>query len=215
MTTRRMAQSTNQISTMSGIVAIVSLALCLQLSLCDTSSNTTTTISELNVRRNEVSDYADATTASSAKKQKPLYSTGNELWDNLIRDCLKKPSFSCIQKNVYTYLDGTLNLNDVNVTSKVQLTRNQLVYELPETPNDEENEIYFEGRGEFSIAKRLINFLHAARFHRDCSLLTVFSGQVIRFPHERSIFGACFVCEHLGTVLPRKHSRNFIKSQPN
>lgn len=141
---------------MRSFIAIVSLALSVQLCLCDTSSNLTTvppTISDLNNAKNEVSDYADAipTPSSSVKKDEPLFSTGNELWDGLIRDCLKKPTFSCIQKNVYTYLDTTLNQNDVNVTSKVQLTRNTLVYEIPETPKDEENEIYFEGRGKIGF----------------------------------------------------------------
>lgn len=136
-------------------VAILTLALSLQLSWCDNSSSVATatampvTINALNLIKNEVSDYADTpTTSSSASKQKPMFSTGNELWDNLIRDCLKKPTFSCIQKNVYTFLDTTLSVKDVNVTSKVQLTRNQLDYQIPVTPEDEENEIYFEGRGE-------------------------------------------------------------------
>lgn len=151
-----MSRRTNQIHTtmenFSHFVAIVLLALSLQLCLCDTSANqtTVTTISDLNIAKNEVSDDADMESTSSASQQKPLYSTGNELWDNLIRDCLKKPTFSCIQKNVFTYLDNTLARNDVNVTSKVQLTRNQLHYEIPVAPKDEENEIYFEGRGEQS-----------------------------------------------------------------
>lgn len=141
------------------VVAFLSLAVTLQLCLCDTSSNltiTTTTkppssISDLNIIKNEVSDYVEMPmNSSSVKKQKPLYSTGNELWDGLIRDCLKKPTFSCIQKNVFTYLDTTLNANDVNLTSRVQITRNEVNYEIPATPSDEENEINFEGRGKFS-----------------------------------------------------------------
>lgn len=74
-----------------------------------------------------------------------------------------------IQKNVFTYLDTTLALNDVNVTSRVQLTRNQLEYEIPEVPKDEENEIHFEGRGKLRTPHEmseelLINFLRATRF---------------------------------------------------
>lgn len=134
------------------IAVLVALAASLQLCSCDNSTNITTmppTISDLNIAKNELSDYADVPrNSSSVKKQKPLYSTGNELWDGLIRDCLKKPSFSCIQKNVYTYLDATLNAKDVNITSKMQLTRNTLEYVIPEAPKDEENEIHFEGRGE-------------------------------------------------------------------
>jgi hypothetical protein len=133
-------------TTMKGVFAVLSLVLSVQLVLCDSSSNSS--ISDSNLIKNDVTDYAEmVTTSSSVKKQKPIFSTGNELWDGLIRDCLRKPTFSCIQKNVYTYLDGTLALNDVNVTSRVQLTRNEVEYVLPETPKDEENEIHFEGRG--------------------------------------------------------------------
>lgn len=163
--------------TMRSIVAILSLVLSVQLALCDTSSNLSTTtpaISDLNIIKNEISDYADlpTTSSSSIKKQKPMYTTGNELWDNLIRDCLKKPTFSCIQKNVFFYLDTTLNMNDVNVTSKVQLTRNQLEYQIPETPKDEENEIFFEGRGKLR-SLLLINSLHATCFHRDYGIVSL------------------------------------------
>jgi hypothetical protein len=87
------------------------------------------------------------------QKQQPLLSTGNELWDGLIRDCLKKPTFSCIQKNVFSYLETTMGLKDVNITNRVHLTRNNVDYELPslpEQPRDEENEIFFEGRGKLS-----------------------------------------------------------------
>jgi hypothetical protein len=142
-----MMRRTNEFATtMKGVFAVLSLVLSVQLVLCDSSSNSS--ISDSNLIKNDVTDYAEmVTTSSSVKKQKPIFSTGNELWDGLIRDCLRKPTFSCIQKNVYTYLDGTLALNDVNVTSRVQLTRNEVEYVLPETPKDEENEIHFEGRG--------------------------------------------------------------------
>lgn len=96
-----MVKRTSQIPvTMSGFVAVLSLVLSVQLCLCDNSSNSTAappTISDLNNIKNEVSDYADITTTLSSvkKQQKPMYSTGNELWDNLIRDCLRKPTFSC------------------------------------------------------------------------------------------------------------------------
>ncbi|CRK87096.1 CLUMA_CG000832, isoform B [Clunio marinus] len=145
-----MFRRTNQTfkkATMNKFVAICLLAVTLQLVSCDNNSTIAppTTLSDL--IKNEVSDYVELpANSSSVKKEKPSYSTGNELWDKLIRDCLKKPTFSCIQKNVYTYLDTTLNLNDVNVTKHVQLTRNQVDYKLPEVPQDEENEIFFEGR---------------------------------------------------------------------
>lgn len=119
--------------------ALLAIAIILPLCLCETYESST--ISELN-------ETSDNVTISN---QKPLLSTGNELWDGLIRDCLKKPTFSCIQKNVYTFLDSTFGLKDVNVTNRVQLTRNNVEYSIPEPePNDEENEIFFEGRGKLS-----------------------------------------------------------------
>lgn len=138
------------------IIHCLALAVVLQLCLCDDNSNLTTTttktepaISEFDLIKNEVNVYDDMPrNSSSVKKQTPTYSTGNELWDNLIRDCLKKPTFSCIQKNVYTFLDTTMAVKDVNLTSKIQLTRNEVQYEIPDEPTDEENEIHFEGRGE-------------------------------------------------------------------
>ncbi|XP_030371715.1 uncharacterized protein LOC115622000 [Scaptodrosophila lebanonensis] len=57
------------------------------------------------------------------------FSTGNELWDGIIRDCYIKPSISCFQKNVYSYLDGALDAHDVNVTQRFKFYRNQVQYE--------------------------------------------------------------------------------------
>lgn len=136
------------------VIQCLALAVALQLCLCDDNSNLTTTttktepaISEFDLIKNEVNVYDDTPrNSSSVKKQTPTYSTGNELWDNLIRDCLKKPTFSCIQKNVYTFLDTTMAVKDVNLTSKIQLTRNEVQYEIPDEPTDDENEINFEGR---------------------------------------------------------------------
>lgn len=118
-------------------IAIIILPLC----LCDTIESSTISNSK-SANENEISDNV------TISNQKPLLSTGNELWDGLIRDCLKKPTFSCIQKNVYTFLDATFGLKDVNITNRVQLTQNNVEYKIPEpTPKDEENEIFFEGRG--------------------------------------------------------------------
>lgn len=129
--------------------AVLAFAIIIPLCLCDIDESST--ISELkSTTENEISDNVTIS-------NQPLISTGNELWDGLIRDCLKKPTFSCIQKNVYTFLDATFGLKDVNITNRVQLTQNNVNYELPEpTPNDEENEIFFEGRGKLSTRAKLI-----------------------------------------------------------
>lgn len=68
--------------------------------------------------------------------------SGNELWDGLIGECLQKPSFPCFQKNVYTYLDSTLKLNDVNVTDRIQFKRIDINPDvLVQLKTDDENEI--------------------------------------------------------------------------
>lgn len=74
-----------------------------------------------------------------------LFSTDNELWDGLIRDCLHKPSFSCFQKNVHNYLNSALELDDVNVTSSFKFFKNKVdLYKYTKEANDhftKENEI--------------------------------------------------------------------------
>lgn len=57
-------------------------------------------------------------------------STENELWNGLIRDCSRKMSFSCIQKNAYTYLDNTLvEVDNITVFDGFVLKRNNLDYD--------------------------------------------------------------------------------------
>lgn len=74
-----------------------------------------------------------------------IFSTDNELWDGLIKDCLHKPSFSCFQKNVHSYLNSALELDDVNVTSSFKFLKNKVdLYKYTKEANDhfmKENEI--------------------------------------------------------------------------
>lgn len=71
-------------------------------------------------------------------------STNNELWDALINECLRKPTMSCLQKNVHSYLDGTLALQDVNVTGNFKFLQNKVdpykytkeAYDQDEIEND-------------------------------------------------------------------------------
>ncbi|XP_058793660.1 uncharacterized protein LOC131665639 [Phymastichus coffea] len=54
----------------------------------------------------------------------------NELWTGIIRDCSKKVTFSCIQKNAYSYLDRTfIDSKNITVFEGLSLTRNNLDYE--------------------------------------------------------------------------------------
>jgi Protein of unknown function (DUF1676) len=57
---------------------------------------------------------------------KPLFSTGNSLWDALIKECLRRPTFSCIQRNVYSYLDEQLSADDFNVTNRLLFFKNRV-----------------------------------------------------------------------------------------
>jgi hypothetical protein len=60
------------------------------------------------------------------KNSEPAFSTGNTLWDAVIKECLRKPTFSCIQKNVYSYLDEQLNTDDFNVTNRLLFFKNRV-----------------------------------------------------------------------------------------
>lgn len=54
--------------------------------------------------------------------------TGNELWHGLFRDCDKRVTFSCIQKNAYTYLDNAfIERDNITVFDGLILTRNNNV----------------------------------------------------------------------------------------
>ncbi|OXU30505.1 hypothetical protein TSAR_011542 [Trichomalopsis sarcophagae] len=56
--------------------------------------------------------------------------SSNELWRGIIRDCSKKVSFSCIQKNAYSFLDRTfIDRDNITVFEGLSLTRNNLDYD--------------------------------------------------------------------------------------
>lgn len=59
--------------------------------------------------------------------QNGTFRTGNVLWDNILNQCTVKPSVSCLQKNVYSYLDENLDFTgDVEVTSGVCFKKNNV-----------------------------------------------------------------------------------------
>ncbi|XP_012522974.1 uncharacterized protein LOC105828936 [Monomorium pharaonis] len=56
--------------------------------------------------------------------------TGNELWHGLFRDCNKKVTFSCIQKNAYTYLDNAfIERDNITIFDGLILTKNNVTYD--------------------------------------------------------------------------------------
>ncbi|XP_055523413.1 uncharacterized protein LOC129717496 isoform X1 [Wyeomyia smithii] len=63
-----------------------------------------------------------------AVHRKPLFSTGNRLWDALIAECIRKPTFACIQKNVYSFLGESLDVGDFNVSNRLVFVKNRVDY---------------------------------------------------------------------------------------
>lgn len=55
--------------------------------------------------------------------------TGNELWDGLFRDCDPSVTFSCIQRNAYSYLDNVfVDKENITVFDGLVLKKNSLDY---------------------------------------------------------------------------------------
>ncbi|XP_035777141.1 uncharacterized protein LOC118458586 isoform X2 [Anopheles albimanus] len=84
---------------------------------------------------------------------KPMFSTGNHLWDALIAECMRKPTFACIQKNVYNFLGEQLEVENMNFTNRVQFLRNRVDFskytrEANEPETEIDNEIP-DARGAF------------------------------------------------------------------
>ncbi|XP_038114989.1 uncharacterized protein LOC6042437 isoform X2 [Culex quinquefasciatus] len=79
--------------------------------------------------------------ATSRANQRPLFSTGNKLWDSLIAECIKKPTFACIQKNVYSFLGESLDVGDFNVSNRLVFTRNRVDFtKYTREANEEEQQ---------------------------------------------------------------------------
>jgi len=56
--------------------------------------------------------------------------TGNDLWHGLFRDCYRRVTFSCIQKNAYTYLDNVfIERDNITVFDGLTLTKNNMTYD--------------------------------------------------------------------------------------
>jgi len=97
------------------------------------------------------------------------FTSGNELWDGLVRDCYLKPDVSCFQKNVFSYLDGALDVQDVNVTQRLKFFKNQVDYQV-----EKEKEEHSEARaGEL---RTLYNEFYE-RFKEVLKVLNIFSVQ--------------------------------------
>lgn len=105
-------------------------------------SKFTTTLSITNDKINAESSAGDDAIANTTKSHAAIVkkiSTNNELWDALINECLRKPTMSCFQKNVYSYLDGALAMQDVNVTGNFKFLQNKVdPYKYTKEANDQD-----------------------------------------------------------------------------
>lgn len=59
--------------------------------------------------------------------QNGTFRTGNSLWDNILNKCTVHPTVSCLQNNVYSYLDDKLEFaGDINVSDGVAFKKNNV-----------------------------------------------------------------------------------------
>lgn len=87
---------------------------------------------EVKCNENELSNRMKIIESISGRYFSDVYNngtfrTGNELWDNILNKCSTSPSVSCLQKNMYTFIDDKLGINgDVEVTSGVCFKKNNV-----------------------------------------------------------------------------------------
>lgn len=68
--------------------------------------------------------------------------TGNELWHGLFRDCDKRVTFSCIQKNAYSYLDNAfVETDSITVFDGLTLTKNNVTYDACPKKTERANDV--------------------------------------------------------------------------
>lgn len=120
------------------------------------TNHTTVHIDDDPLLRNQSSSSSSQQKRNTART---FVRSGNELWDGLVNDCLHKPSFSCFQKNIYTYLDDTLRLADVNVTDRILFKKididPNLLAQL-QNNTDDDNEVNDGETREFKSGSHLI-----------------------------------------------------------
>lgn len=120
----------NRLIISSILMLSICTSLCNGLNRTDGTINSYTPITTYMFNKSVISvpsEYVKVKTTNESVSS-TFISTGNNLWDSLISECLEKPSFSCIQKNVYTYLDGVLKETDMNVTNRLRFIKNKVDY---------------------------------------------------------------------------------------
>ncbi|XP_035892119.1 uncharacterized protein LOC118503227 [Anopheles stephensi] len=106
----------------SGAFALLVLTVAV---LCTVGVGATTEAGTI-VNATSVTEFPLSNSSSGRASSRPMFSTGNRLWDALIADCMRKPTFACIQKNVYSFLGEQLDVENVNFTNRVQFLRNRV-----------------------------------------------------------------------------------------
>lgn len=114
-------------------------------------------------RSDDLSDYHFSN--KTIAKQNFL-SSGNVLWDSLIQECIRKPTISCIQKNVFTYLQDTLEMGDLNVTNRLVFKKNKVDYhKYTKEANEDDNEIPDDSARSGNFSLLIYNIMNCIDSH--------------------------------------------------
>uniref|UniRef100_A0A336M2G0 CSON009288 protein n=1 Tax=Culicoides sonorensis TaxID=179676 RepID=A0A336M2G0_CULSO len=145
------------------LVLIINFCLCNGYNRTDINKDSYTPITTYIFNDTVFSTSSERVKVKTTNESVSFISTGNSLWDSLIKECLEKPTFSCFQKNVYTYLDGVFKKTDLNVTNRLRFLKNKVDYqnysgdlvkhvheneitddEIPDTPIEEVSSAFYD-----------------------------------------------------------------------
>lgn len=106
-------------------LSLVILLACINNVSCEENSNEEKTESELSKRIKIIESVTGR--FFSDVYENGTFRTGNSLWDNILNKCTVNPSVSCLQKNVYSYLDDSLKFNgDIDIGHGVCFKKNNV-----------------------------------------------------------------------------------------
>lgn len=120
---------------------VIILALCVNNVSAEEDSSENKTQSELTKRMRIIESVTGR--FFSDVYENGTFRTGNSLWDSILNKCSVNPSVSCLQKNVYSYLDDNLKLSgDVDLGHGVCFKKNNVDIRKY---SKEANSIYLSG----------------------------------------------------------------------
>lgn len=103
------------------------IVLISNIHIVKTSEVNETKIEDVIPRRMKIIEAIAGRSFFSDVYQNGTFRTGNSLWDNLLNKCTVHPSVSCLQNNVYSYLDEKLEFSgDINVSDGMCFKKNNV-----------------------------------------------------------------------------------------